>query len=214
MPEGDNSIVIFGGANKTIDATDINQVFDVLEADDVLLLQNEISCMPEILARAAAESVKVVFNTAPVSSELVGYPLDAVTVLILNEVEGEALAHVADPDLILQELSIRYPDTAIVLTLGEQGAWYRLGDHVHKQTAYDVTAVDATGAGDTFTGYFLAAWCMGKSIEECLKAACMAGALCCLQAGAATSIPRAVRPDSGIRSQVGMSVNNNPPAKP
>ena len=50
-------------------------------------------------------------------------------------------------------------------------------------------AVDTTGAGDTFCGYFLAGVLAGLSPQECLQNASRASALCVTGAGAAPSIP-------------------------
>jgi len=53
-----------------------------------------------------------------------------------------------------------------------------------------LTSVDTTGAGDTFVGYFLAKTARGSKIEDCLKIATKAAALCVTRKGAAASIPK------------------------
>jgi len=58
-----------------------------------------------------------------------------------------------------------------------------------KADALKVEAVDTTGAGDTFIGYFLAELSRGSSIENSLQIAVRASALCVTRAGAADSIP-------------------------
>ena len=49
---------------------------------------------------------------------------------------------------------------------------------------------DTTGAGDTFVGYFVAGLVAGQSVEECLRKASQAGAICVSRPGAADSIPK------------------------
>ena len=54
----------------------------------------------------------------------------------------------------------------------------------------DPVAVDTTGAGDTFIGYFLAELSRGSAIEKCLQTGVKASAICVTRKGAADSIPR------------------------
>ena len=49
--------------------------------------------------------------------------------------------------------------------------------------------MDTTGAGDTFTGYFLAAICEGKTIPEALLLATKASAISVTRPGASVSVP-------------------------
>ena len=56
------------------------------------------------------------------NEKLVGLPLEALSWLLVNEVEGAFLAGTEAPEAILDTLAARYPETTEVLTLGEQGA--------------------------------------------------------------------------------------------
>ena len=58
-----------------------------------------------------------------------------------------------------------------------------------KQKAIPVRAVDTTAAGDTYTGYFVAALMEGKALKECMQLATVAAAICVTREGAAPSIP-------------------------
>ena len=77
----------------------------------------------------------------------------------------------------------------IVLTLGAEGAVYADQTEIIRQSGFPVTAIDSTGAGDTFTGYFLAGVARGASIQDCISEACKAASLSVTRNGAATSIP-------------------------
>ena len=57
--------------------------------------------------------------------------------------------------------------------------------------AYPVVAVDATGAGDTFCGSFLARILAGDEPEPAARYASVAAALACKGYGAVGPIPRA-----------------------
>ena len=49
--------------------------------------------------------------------------------------------------------------------------------------------MDTTAAGDTFTGYFVAAYTQGKPLQECLMRAAAASAIAVSRPGASVSIP-------------------------
>ena len=57
------------------------------------------------------------------------------------------------------------------------------------QEAFSVKAVDTTGAGDTFTGYFVDNWSQGEAAPLCLERAARAAAISVSRPGAAVSIP-------------------------
>ena len=116
-------------------------------------------------------------------------PLDLIDYFIVNEIEGEALTQVCDPDDILHALLQRYPKSGIVLTLGNSGVRYRDADQQLSQPAFPVDVIDTTGAGDTFTGYFLAELTQTSQVQQALTIAAAAAALSVTKAGAATSIP-------------------------
>ena len=84
----------------------------------------------------------------------------------------------------------RFPESKIVLTLGDEGAIYRDATRQISQAAFPADAIDSTGAGDTFTGYFFAGVIQGLNVEKCLHNACKAAAICVTREGAASSIPR------------------------
>ena len=90
---------------------------------------------------------------------------------------------------ILDTLAERYPDTTVVLTLGEQGAAAARGSLRARVPARQTTVVDTTAAGDTFTGYFLRRALEGASLEEALTLAAAASALAVSRPGAADAVP-------------------------
>ena len=69
------------------------------------------------------------------------------------------------------------------------GVYFKNAECTAKHGAYTVKAVDTTGAGDTFTGYFLAGVEKGWGIHDILKRASIASAIAVSRAGAAASIP-------------------------
>ena len=185
---GQNSIVIVGGSNRSISHADIEVALD-LARDGWLLLQNEINDLGEILERSFAAGVKVALNVAPVDGREQDYSLSGLGMLIVNEIEAAALSSESDPQSSLSVLCSRLPQTQVVLTRGNQGLLYGMGDKRLVMEATTVTAVDETAAGDSFIGYLMASVISGDPIEGSLRRASAAGARTVMRAGAASSIP-------------------------
>jgi ribokinase len=186
---GENAILLHAGANHRITAADAERALARFTAGDFLLLQNEISAVPEIMERAAARKMRVVFNPAPMTPAVAGYPLDTVSLFVVNEVEGGDLTGEKEPARILAALVDRFEGAAVVLTLGADGALYGDRRDTLRAPAVRVQAVDTTAAGDTFIGYLLADLAAGRDIRAALTMACRAAAVCVTRPGAADSIP-------------------------
>ncbi len=191
-PAGENSILLYGGANLTVTSDDAHYVLSHFGEGDWLLLQNEISSLPAIMREASERELTVAFNPAPMTPEVLSYPLDGVSLFVVNQTEGAALAEIEDasPETVVGALQARFPDAAILLTLGGDGSLYSRGGERIRTPAQAVEAVDTTAAGDTFTGYFLAELLAGESVGQALSLASRAAALCVTRPGAADSIPQ------------------------
>ena len=188
-PDGQNSIVLYGGANQTVAPDDARRVITSFGEGDYLLLQNEISAMPSIMRLAYEHGLQIVFNPAPMDAQVPRLPLETVSCLLLNEVEGAQLAGTEQPQAILEVLRRRFPKMTVILTLGPDGVLASDGGSAVSVPAPRVKVVDTTAAGDTFTGYYLAERLRGASFADALQTACAAAAICVTRAGAAASIP-------------------------
>lgn len=186
---GENCIILFDGANKENDEEFIDSVMDRLENGDYLVLQNEINNLDHIMRSARAKGIKIFMNPSPVDESLLKLPLEACDYLVLNEVEGAILSGADDHDDIMKELEVKFPDTGIILTLGENGVRYRTESGSGRKAAYRVEAVDTTGAGDAFTGYFIGMLSRGEGIEKAIEMAQKAAAISVTRKGASGSIP-------------------------
>ena len=102
--------------------------------------------------------------------------LSGLSWLLINRLEGNQLTGQEEPQAILDTLETRYPAMGVVLTLGKQGALCRIGGRQLFQPSFPAKTVDTTGAGDTFTGYFLAMLAQERPLEEALTMAAMAAA--------------------------------------
>ena len=97
-------------------------------------------------------------------------------------------------------MAAKFPNARFVLTLGSDGAVYYDGKEKVFQDIFKVKAVDTTAAGDTFTGYFIAAVIEGRSIQEALRMAAKASSIAVSRPGATPSIPRA----DEVKKELGM----------
>ena len=104
--------------------------------------------------------------------------------------EGCELTGETKPERIADLLLGRYPDMKIILTLGGEGSLYLDRNRMIRQSCFSVKTVDTTAAGDTFTGYYVAAMVEGKEPEEALRLAAAAAGLAVSRKGASVSIPR------------------------
>ncbi|MDD5321557.1 MAG: ribokinase [Methylococcales bacterium] len=186
---GENSIVIVGGANHLMSGSDVQRIVANFGADDYLLIQNEVNAVPQIIRSAKVKGLTIVFNPAPMSSQVLNYPLGLVDILVVNETEARSLAGEIEPKAIYESLSHRYPNMAVVLTMGHKGAAYFSSQAQFCQPAEKVHVVDSTGAGDTFIGFFLAELIKTNDPKAALACASHAAAICVTRHGAAESIP-------------------------
>lgn len=186
---GQNSIVLDGGANREITPEFCREVLGHFREGDLLLLQNEISCVGVLIELAFEKGLKIVLNPSPMNAALLAYSLEKVSIFIMNEDEGKRLTGERDDEGILNAMRERCPRAQTVLTLGVRGALYQCGENRLYRPAFRVKALDTTAAGDTFTGYFLAALSRGEAAEDCLTLAAKASALSVMRKGAASSIP-------------------------
>jgi len=187
---GENCILLHGGANQCVTPDMIDEVLGRARPGDILLLQNEINGVAAMMARAAQQQLVIAFNPAPMSDEVLRYPLELVDYLIINQSEATALTGCEETPEILAYLRDRFSHCKIILTLGAEGVIYQDGQQQLAVAGETVDVVDTTAAGDTFIGYFLAELSRGSDPQSSLRVACRAAALAVGRRGAAESIPR------------------------
>ncbi|MEW1775807.1 ribokinase [Streptomyces sp. NPDC086777] len=186
--EGGNAIVVVPGANGTVDHLSPGDE-GVIASADMLLLQLEIP-LPAVAAGAQAarrHGIRTVLTPSParpLPSEL----LDNIDLLVANEREAATLTDRTDPRDAATALLDRVPQ--VVVTLGAAGSLYLTRDAAPLVIpAPRVTAVDSTGAGDTFVGALAVALAEEKPIREALSWAAAAAAISVQREGATESMP-------------------------
>lgn len=199
--DGENAIVVVAGANAARTRLSESQRA-IVGGAQVLVTQLEVP-VPLVRAAAAARGDRAwhVLNAAP-SSPLVadGNALLAeVDVLVVNEHELRDIAGAAEFDHAVDSLAARLP--ALVVTLGSRGCLIVVSGARRTVSAHPVTAVDTTGAGDTFCGVFAASLARSGALPgdgallevfaEAARVASAAAALAVGRPGAQDAVPTA-----------------------
>ena len=86
--EGDNCILLYGGANQAITKEQVDTVLEHFVSGDFLMLQNEINEIPYIMEQAHRKGMKIVLNPSPMNEKIFHLPLETVDYFLLNEVEA------------------------------------------------------------------------------------------------------------------------------
>jgi len=187
-----NSIILYAGGNGEIRENEIDSVLASFGSGDAVLLQNEIPHIGAIMKKAKEREMKIVLNPSPFSEKIKSLPLELVDILFVNEIEATALASVPEDTPLPQILDLlvkNYPGAEIILTAGKNGALYGFGKIREKGEIVDIPVADTTGAGDTFTGYYIAAREKQLPVHTILELACKAASIAVSRKGAMQSIP-------------------------
>jgi ribokinase len=186
--EGGNEIVVIPGANGTVDHLAPGDEALITSAD-ALLLQLEIP-LAAVLAGAEAarrHGVRTILTPSPVQP-LPPELLASIDLLVPDEHEAAALTGLTDPRDAATALLDQVPE--VVVTLGAAGSLYAArGAEPLAVPAPRVTAVDSTGAGDTFVGTLAVALAEGRPMRAALAWASTAASLSVQRAGASSSMP-------------------------
>ncbi|MGW1779705.1 ribokinase [Streptomyces sp. NPDC002143] len=186
--EGGNAIVVIPGANGTVDHLVPGDEV-LISSADALLLQLEVPLAAVVAgARAArAHGVRTILTPAP-AQPLPPELLAATDLLVPNEHEAATLTGRTDPREAAAALLDSVPE--VVITLGSAGSLYAArGTEPLTVPAPRVTAVDSTGAGDTFVGALAVALGEELPMREALAWAAAAAALSVQRPGASASMP-------------------------
>ncbi len=121
--------------------------------------------------------------------EQIGYLVKNCNYLLLNLPELKLLSGCNNKDDAIQKL-LNYGACNLVVTEGVLGSGYYSKDSSFFVKAFDVKALDSTGAGDSFTSGFIMGIYAGRKIEECLKLGNACAAFTVMKMGARTAMPR------------------------
>jgi len=183
LADNDNSIIVVPSANSEVSFELVDKVFNSMDQDSIILLQNEIpkSIIEYVIEESYNKKIKTIYNPAPfieINPEL----LKKVTYFTPNETEVKAMFGEDFTDVIEE-----YPNQMIV-TLGEQGATY-FDSELINIPGMKSKVVDTTGAGDTFNGALAVGISEGMSLKEAVQFANQAAGLSVGGLGAQGGMP-------------------------
>ncbi|WP_324788993.1 ribokinase [Streptomyces sp. H51] len=186
--EGGNAIVVVPGANAAVTALTPGDEAVIAGADSLLLqLETPLEGVLAAAETARGHGVRTVLTPAPARPLPAGL-LAATDLLVPNEHEAAALTGRTDPHAAADALLEQVPE--VVITLGSAGSLYASRTAGRFTVpAPRVTAVDSTGAGDTFVGALAVALGEGRPMPEALAWASCAAALSVQRSGASTAMP-------------------------
>jgi sulfofructose kinase len=125
--------------------------------------------------------------------------MERIDYLVCSQKYAQQVSRQENPLCALHKLSHFAP--YVVITLGEKGLLWKSPEAVGTLPAFDVTAVDTTGAGDVFHGTLAVCVATGAHWEDSLLYASAAAALSCTRLGARTSIPTRSEVDNFLQAK-------------
>jgi 2-dehydro-3-deoxygluconokinase len=178
-----------------------------------------VSGISQAISESCADAVFSAIRHAKANSTVISYdtnlrlrlwPLDRARAIIHGAV---ALSDIALPGLddAQQLTGLERPEDIcafyqglgcgiVALTMGKAGTMVATSERVEVIAARPVAAIDATGAGDTFDGAFLAEWLVHKDPFQAAAYANGAAALSTLGQGAVAPMPRRSQVETFLQS--------------
>lgn len=198
---GENRIIVYPGANGYIDSEDVEAA--LITYPDALIMQLEISFerVSQAVDYCNKKNIPVVLDAGPARLGLELSELGRLEIFSPNETETEIFTGIkplAYESCIAAAIALRkMADTKyVVLKLGDKGCFIYDGVYANFAEGYKIAPVDTTAAGDCFTAALTLEYLRnGGNILEAAKYANAAGALACMNEGAAMSLPT----DSDVR---------------
>ena len=188
-PDGENTIVSTALAANSVTPDLAASALGEAVPGDWLMMQGNLS-LPTTraaLAAARAAGVRTLLNPAPVR-----WPAEELwrlcDVAIVNRVEAQAFTGTRNPEAALERL-VAAGARAAVVTLGAEGVCWLSAEGRGARPAETVSAIDATGAGDSFCGTMCAALAAGATFPGAIDAASRAAAICVTRRGTHASFP-------------------------
>ncbi len=184
---GENQIIVVPAANACVTPAQVEQARGLIERADAVLVQMEIplETVEATLRLGQRWGVPVILNPAP-AQKLPAAWLKLARYVTPNQHEL-AMVLGADVSEDFRELMRRSP-CPVVLTRGDDGAWFCENSEPTHQSGFKVDVIDSTGAGDTFNAAL--AVFLHEGLDLAVRKACAAAALSVGKLGAQSGMPR------------------------
>lgn len=181
-PDGKRCLINYKGDTQALPADALNLAS--IPAKVVLFDGHEPFISLALAEQARQSKIPTVLDAGSVHDGTLAL-MNRVDYLVCSE--KFAVQYAGDEHKALSRLAALAP--TVVITLGERGLVWQRGNEQGALSAYPVTAIDTTGAGDAFHGAFAAALAAGLEWQALLRYASAAGSLCCTKMGARLGLP-------------------------
>jgi ribokinase len=190
-PDGENAIVTTTDSAGSLTPVEAISALDTATVGDLVVLQGNLSeaTTCSLLEEARRRGLVTAFNPSPLRPYFAGFwPLT--DIVFLNR--GEAQNLTGSSDIAATERLLQSGVRHVVLTLGADGALLASRDaEVATIPAVAATAIDTTGAGDTFMAVALASAALrGVELDaRAIRHAAAAAALTVSRRGTRSAFP-------------------------
>ena len=195
--DGNNLIIIDPGTNQNIALDSLHTVITKLPTNAVVVVEMGLPLyvIEYLFAQKEKHQFTLIFNPAPVQMGLSGEAWKAVDIVTPNANEATALTGIDVSDLKTAaqaaKVLLKLGPRSVVITLGQEGAYYCDANEAFHTPSFQVVARDTTGAGDAFNGGLSAAIAMGLPIRQAIVKASAVAAISVTRPGAQISMPLA-----------------------
>ncbi len=126
-------------------------------------------------------------NFAKIKLEDIKDSLPLIDYITPNEDEGKFFTGEDDPEK-MADAFLEYGVKNVIVKLGGKGCLFKNSERMIRLDAYDINAVDTTGAGDNFLAAFASEILRGENVKDALAFANACGAICSTAVGASTAL--------------------------
>jgi ribokinase len=175
-PNGQNRIFVVKGANDQLKPADVDAASDLLKTVDCMVLQFEIplETVYYSVRFARTNGIRCIVNPAPAQPVDLN-ALEGLDYFVPNESEAETITGMPVRDVDdakkCAEKLLAGGVRRVIVTLGSNGSLLAGREGMEHVPAFQVKAVDSTGAGDAFIGSFAVFLAEGLPEPEAVRRA-------------------------------------------
>jgi ribokinase len=194
--QGENSILVFPGANALVDPHDVDATYRAAPAARMVLLQLELplSTITAAARLAHARGIQVILDPAPApTTPLPADLLNQIDVITPNQSEAGSMTSIAvntiDDAREAAHRLLAYGPRTVLVKPGAGGVLIVSQSGERHISGRRVDVVDTTGAGDCLAGALAVALIEGRSCDDAVIFANAAAALSTTRRGAQEAMP-------------------------
>ncbi len=195
---GERKFLYYGGSNDLFSFQHINKYMikrsKIVHISGTYVLPKFDGEGTEKVLKIAKEfgkitSMDVTTNTRGRWLEIIDASLKYLDYFLPSYNEAREITGQEEPEKIAEFL-IKRGVKVVVVKLGNEGCYIHGPNGGEYQKAYNVEAVDTTGAGDSFVAGFLAGIISKKELHQCARIASAVAAHCVQKIGATGGVPK------------------------